>query len=80
MPVTWEEVNENSIEIQKLIEAQKFTIGDANKFMKRYYNYSIMMERLFKSRKMWRERYEKLKSEFDTKANKGGKNNGSTIR
>jgi hypothetical protein len=57
-----DELIENLKKMERLIEQQKFTIKDANKFLKRYFNVYRKMEDLEKSRDNWRKKYEKLKN------------------
>ena len=47
--------------MQQLISKQKFTVGDAQKFMDYYYNIIRKMEDLEQSRNDWRKKYLELK-------------------
>ena len=55
------ELEENIKKMELLISNQKFTIGDAQKFLKRYYNIARKMEDLENSRDKWKDKYWKLK-------------------
>ena len=48
------EMKENIIEMEKLIEKQKFSVKDANKFLDRYFNIFRRMEQLEASRDKWK--------------------------
>ena len=55
------ELEENTKEIGLLIAKQKFTVGDAQRFLERYANYSRKMEQLTESRDNWKNKYDTLK-------------------
>ena len=63
------ELEENTREMGILIGQQKFTVGDAQKFLERYANYVRKMEQLTISRDNWKKKYEKLKTFKGSKAN-----------
>jgi len=54
------ELQDNMKEIEKIIDKQKFTIGDAKRFLKRYNSFAGRMEELEKSRNNWKGKYLKL--------------------
>lgn len=62
-----QELEDNLTEINKLVFEQKFTVGDAHKFLKRYGNFARKMEQLSESRDNWKDKYNKLKDRIDTK-------------
>lgn len=67
------ELEENIGEMNQLIENQKFTVGDAQKYLERYFNILRKMEQLTISRDIWRRKFERLKkAQLNAKA--GGKN------
>ncbi len=57
-----QEVIEKEKEMQDLISKQKFTIGDAQRFLERWGNFAIKMDQLEKSRDKWRQRAEKAEN------------------
>jgi len=54
------ELDNNLEEMGKLISAQTFTVGDAQLFLRRYFNIRRKMEDLILSRDKWKEKYKKL--------------------
>lgn len=56
------ELEENCVEMEKLIRQQKFNIVDAQKFLMRYHNIYRKMEQLIESRDLWKKKYEDLKN------------------
>lgn len=54
------ELQKNVGAMEKLISNQKFTVGDAEKFLTRYFNVLRKMEQLVESRDLWKEKYKKL--------------------
>ena len=57
------ELQDNIVEMEKLISKQKFTVEDANKFLAKYFNIYRKMEQLVESRDKWKEKCRKLKEE-----------------
>ena len=57
------ELEENYNQIFLLVNSQLFTVGDAERFMKRYYNVIRKMEQLTGSRDNWKTKYMELKHE-----------------
>ncbi len=55
------ELEENTREMGILIGQQKFTVGDAQRFLERYSNYVRKIEQLTESRNNWKDKYETLK-------------------
>jgi len=55
------ELDENLKEMEKLISAQNFRVGDAELFLERYFNIRRKMEQLVISRDKWKEKYNKIK-------------------
>ena len=58
------ELEENIKQLNLLISAQKFSVGDAKRFLGRYYNILRKMEQLTDSREMWKAKYLKLKEKI----------------
>ena len=54
------ELENNVKEMDKLISKQKFKVGDAQKFLERYFNIVRKMEDLESSRDNWRNKCKKL--------------------
>ena len=61
------ELEENIGEMHTLIEKQKFTVGDAQKYLGRYFNILRKMEQLIKSRDNWKMKYNELKLIIENK-------------
>ena len=59
-----EELEDNFKEIKKLVDAQTFSVGDANFYMERYYNILRAFEDLVKSRDNWRWKFEELENKY----------------
>lgn len=55
------EIEKNYKEMQDIIAMQKFSAGDAQRFLDRYFNYVRKMEQLIISRDIWKKKYEELK-------------------
>ena len=51
------ELEENVAKMRELMQNQKFTTGDAEKFLARYFNIARKMEDLETSRDLWRDKY-----------------------
>ncbi len=58
-----QELEDNIEEMSKLMDKQKFTVGDAQKYLRRYFNIARKMEQLTISRDKWKKKYEDLKNE-----------------
>ena len=56
-----QELEKNVEQMELLISNQKFNVGDAQKFLQRYFNIVRKMEDLEKSRDNWKSKYLKLK-------------------
>ena len=56
-----QELEDNIGKMEVLISKQKFTVGDAQKFLHRYFNIYRKMEQLTKSRDNWKAKYLKIK-------------------
>ena len=56
-----QELEKNIKKMELLISNQKFSVGDAQKFLSRYFNICRKMEDLEKSRDNWRFKYFQLK-------------------
>ena len=59
-----QELENNLKTMELLVSGQKFTIGDANKFLERYYNVFRSMEQLTISRAKWKARAELAESKL----------------
>lgn len=58
-----QELNDNFHKIQKIISNQKFTVGDAQRFLDRYYNVIRKMEDLETSRDNWKRKFQELNTQ-----------------
>lgn len=56
-----QELEENTNEMSDLIAKQKFTVGDAQRYLERYFNILRKMEQLETSRDLWKKKYMELK-------------------
>jgi len=54
------ELEDNLKKMEKLIEKQLINVGDAQKFLKRYFNIYRKMEELIISRDNWKSKYVEL--------------------
>ncbi len=55
------ELQTNVEEMEILISNQKFSVADAQRFLKRYFNIYRKMEQLEESRDNWKKKYIKLR-------------------
>lgn len=66
-----QEVQDNVDEIRNIINKQKFTVADAEKYLERYINILRRLEQLEMSRDSWKRHYFTLKDKLNNL--KGGK-------
>lgn len=59
-----QELERNYLEMGKLIQSQKFTIEDAQKFTHRYFNVIRAFEDLSKSRAKWKYKFQQLEIKY----------------
>lgn len=60
-----QELEENIIQIEKLIGKQTFRVEDAHRFLARYFNFVRKIEQLSESRDKWKKKYTALKAKVD---------------
>ena len=58
------ELEDNVKELKKLINTQTFSVGDAEFFLKRYFNIIRAFEDLVKSRDRWKWKFESSEKEL----------------
>ena len=59
-----EELKQNVIEMEELMSKQLFTVGAAEIYLSRYFNFVRCVEDLKASRDNWKEKYMKLKNDL----------------